>query len=121
LFTRPAGNSIADQTIKSNEAFDVVIQAEAGETLHNLGGPYKLSLIVRDLSNNGNNVNQNSQTGNFGDANWPNLDMEYSFNVPAQGNAKKDHIYQAIVVLTAGNVNPIVGFAESDLFVITKP
>jgi hypothetical protein len=123
VFTRraSAGSTIADQTIKSDEAFDVVLQAEAGQTLFNIGGPYKLNLVVRDLTD-GATVNAASQAGNFGDANWPDLAMQFAFpSVPAQGAAKEDHIYQALVVATAGNADPIVGFAESDLMVITKP
>lgn len=121
VFSRPAGSVIADQTIKSNEAFEVVMQAEAGQTIFNLGGPYRLNLVVRDLTD-GTTVNAAAQPGSFGDANWPTLAMQFAFPaIPAQGAGKQDHIYQAIVVATAGNVDPIVGFAESDLLVITKP
>lgn len=121
VFTRAGGSLIADQTIKSNQPFEVVMQAEAGQTLFNTGGPYRLNLVVRDLTD-GTTVNAATQAGTFGDANWIALGMEFAFPaIPAQGAGKQDHIYQAIVVATAGNVDPIVGFAESDLLVITKP
>ena len=121
VFTRRVGSPIADDTIKSNEAFQVVIQAEAGQALWNIGGPYRLNLVVRDLTD-GTTVNAVAQVGNFGDANWPGLAMQFAFPaVPAQGAAQQDHIYQAIAVVTAGTVDPIVGFAESDLLIITTP
>jgi hypothetical protein len=103
VFTRraAAGSTIADETIKSNEAFRVVLQAEAGETLHNNGGPYRLILVVKDETA-GTSVNT-------------------ATHVPAQGAAKQDHIYRAIAVVRAGNVDPIVAFAESELFIITPP
>jgi hypothetical protein len=123
VFTRraAAGSVIADQTIKSNEAFQVVMQAEAGQALFNNGGPYRLNVVVRDLTD-GTTVNAATQAGNFGDANWPGLAMQFAFPaIAAQGAGKQDHIYQATVVSTAGAVDPIVAFAESDLLIITRP
>jgi hypothetical protein len=121
VFTRGAGGTIADETIKSNQAFEVVLQAEAGQTLHNIGGPYRLSVVVKDESD-GTIVANSVQAGNFGDANWTSFATEFAFpNVPAQGAAKQDHIYRAIAVLRAGNVDPIVEFDDTTLLVITAP
>jgi hypothetical protein len=121
VFPRSVGGAIADETIKSDEAFQVVLEAEVGETLFGDGGPYSLSLVVRDESA-GVVVNNANQTGLFGDANWPDLAMEFVFpDIPAQGAANEDHIYRAIAVVRARRLDPIVSFAESELFVITPP
>jgi hypothetical protein len=121
VFPRSVGGDIADETIKSNEAFQVVLEAEAGQTLFDNGGPYSLSLVVRDESA-GVVVNNANQAGSFQDLNWSDLAMEFVFpDIPAQGAANVDHIYRAIAVIRAGVANPIVSFAESELFVITPP
>lgn len=121
VFTRLVGGAIADQTIKSNEPFQVVVQNEVGQGLFDTAGKYKLAVVVRDLTD-GTIVQNAIQTGDFQDVNWKSLSMEFAFpTIPAQGAAKVDHIYQAIAVTTAGATNPIVGFLESDLLIITKP
>lgn len=116
-----AAGGIMDQTIKSTEQFQIGIEAEAGQTLFNNGGPFVISAVVQDLNDN-SNVVVVQQTGNFGAAPWNNQRLDFVFPpIAAQGAAKQDHIYQAVVVLRAGVGNPIVEFAESPMFVITPP
>jgi len=120
VFTRRVGSPIADDTIKSNEAFQVVLQAEVGQALHNTGGAYNLSIVVKDETA-GNIINNAAQAGNFKDVNWPNLDLEFAFpNIAAQGAAKQDHLYRVIAVLRAGAGDPIMDWAETYLL-ITPP
>jgi hypothetical protein len=121
VYARRVGSPVSDNTFPSNAAFEVVIEAEAGSTKHGDGGSYDIQLVVRDLSSNTVIVQANNLAGNFGDANWPNLDLSHAFNVPAQGAGQQGHIYEAVAVLTAGNVNPDVSSARSDLFIITPP
>jgi hypothetical protein len=111
---------IADQTVKSNQQFAVVIEAEAGQSLHQNGGPYNFSMVVRDLTD-GSTVANATQAGTFGDANWPGFKTEFLFpNIPPQG-ARQGHLCEVIGVLTAGNVNQNVDFARGELFIITRP
>jgi hypothetical protein len=112
---------IADQTVGDDQPFAVVLEAEAGQTLHQNGGPYGFSMVARDLTD-GTTITSATQNGSFGDGNWPNLKTEFLFpNVPAQGAGKRGHVCEVIAVLTAGSVNQNVDFARSDPFIITKP
>lgn len=122
-FPRLTGGAggIMDQSVKSNEQFQIGVEAEAGQTLFNNGGPYLISAVVQDLTDNTNVANA-TQPGTFGDATWTNRRLDFAFPpIAAQGAGKQDHIYQAIVVLRAGVGNPIVEFAESPMFVISPP
>lgn len=116
----PPPNSISDETIKSNQDFRVVIDAEAGSALFNLAGSYLLKIDVVDLTDSVP-VNSQQQAGTFGDANWPALTIEFPFTVGAQGATKENHVYEVVAVVTAGGADPIVDFERSDLFIITKP
>jgi hypothetical protein len=121
VYTTNAGGGVAEEAVRFNQAFRVVAEAEAGQTLFNGGGPYKLILVLRDLSDNPNSVaNSQIQAGLLGTAPWVTPQLRFQFNVPAQGPTKKDHLYQASVLMTIGNNDPIVDAEESELLVITE-
>lgn len=50
VYPRNAGGVVAEETISTNTAFEIVAEAEAGLTLFNGGGPYNLILTVEDLA-----------------------------------------------------------------------
>src|SRR5215813_12726660 len=103
VYVTNTGGGVAEEAIRLNQAFRVVAEAEAGQTLFNGGGPLKLILVLRDLSDNPNSVAKSQiQTGLLGTAPWVTPQLRFQFNVPAQGPAKKDHLYQASVLMTIG-------------------
>jgi hypothetical protein len=115
-----APQNIADDSVKSNQTFNVVVEAEAGSALFAIGGPYKLQYSITDI-NNATAVTTANQGGTFGDANWPTPKMEFVFPpVAAQGAGKQDHVYDVTGVVSANQADPIVEFAKNE-FIIIKP
>lgn len=112
----PAG--VQENFIPSGTAATVNFQAEAGQAVFGGGGTYRMLTVVLDLTA-GTTIASFNQPGQFGDANWPAPVVSHPFPLGAQPATNKDHIFQAISVLVVGNINPDVGFNESDLFIIT--
>jgi hypothetical protein len=121
VYVRNTGGLVGEESIKDNVNFEVVLEAEAGQTLHNGGGPYKLILVVTDFTNDYITYDTQTKAGTFGDATWPNLPVQFAFTVPATGAGRDDHVFQAIGVVTAGLADPIVDTEFSDVFIITPP
>ena len=129
-FTREVGGAISDDTFPSGTQYEVVVEAEAGDAIHGGGGPYAVSMVVRDLTAS-NTVNTQNLTGNFGDANWPapppntNLAKEFSFTIPAPPAALEGHILEVLASLSVGGVGPLqppdVSFATSGSYLIHAP
>jgi hypothetical protein len=115
------GAAIEEETIASNTAFDVVVEAEAGNNVFNAGGAYKIQMVTTDFTANFTTAATQTLSGNFGDANWSSQAQQLRFAVPAQGAGREDHVYRSFAVLQAGNVDPIVDFEEGEIFVITHP
>jgi hypothetical protein len=113
------GGAIEEETIASNAAFDVVVEAQAGTNVFNAGGAYKVQMVTTDYTANFTTANTQTRSGTFGDANWPSQAQQLRFAVPAQGAGREDHVYQSFAVLQAGNVDPIVDFEQGEIFVIT--
>jgi hypothetical protein len=111
----PAG--VQENQIPSGTPAVINFQAEAGEAIFGGGGSYRMLVVVRDLTDGSTVVNFN-QPGSFGDSNWPTPVVSHPFTLNGQPATKKNHIYQAIGVLLAGNVKPDVSFIESELFII---
>jgi hypothetical protein len=124
VFVRSAtpGSAIADDTIKHDQPFQLVVQAEAGDAIYGNGGPYRFAAVVTDLHNPATPVATPNLSGTFRDAHWNSPAIEIVLaTLPAQGPTKDDHIYRATVVMVVGQANPIVDFAESNPFAITQP
>lgn len=115
------GAAVEEETLASNAAFDVVVEAEAGSNVFNAGGSYKVQMVTTDYTNSFITSNTQTISGTFGDANWPNQALQHRFVVPAPGAAVEDHVFRPFAVLQAGNVDPIVDFEEGEIFVITRP
>jgi hypothetical protein len=121
VFAQIPPSTVSAEAIPNNKQFQIVVEAEAGTNLHGGGGDYNLSVVVTDVSAGVIVANLN-QPGNFGDPNWLNPSLSFTFPpIPAQTAAKDDHIYQATSVVRARKKDPIVSFDESPLFVITPP
>jgi len=121
VYVRNNGGLVSEESIKDNVSFDVVLEAEAGQTLFNGGGAYKLIMVVTDFTADYTTYATNTVSGNFGDANWPNPVLSYPFTLAPAGPGRDDHVLQAMGVLSAGRNDPSVDTEQSDLFIITQP
>jgi len=123
VYPRNTGGAVAEETIPTNTAFEVVTETEAGLTLFNGGGPYKLILTLENLATSAIVFTAN-KTGNLHEAaaaagnppNWSAQALQFPFAVPAQ--AAVDQPHRARVVMTVGAADPIVEYKESEVFVI---
>jgi hypothetical protein len=123
VYPRNTGGAVAEETIPTNTAFEIVAETEAGSALFNGGGPYNLILTVEDLATSAIVFNA-SKPGFLHEAapvppappNWSAQAFEFPFQVPAQ--AVVDHPYEARVVMTVGAANKIVEHKASEVFVI---
>jgi hypothetical protein len=116
------GGTIEEETIPSNAAFDVVVEAEAGTNVFNQNASYKLQMVLTDYTANFTTANTQTRNGNFGptDANWKTQEVQLRFAVPAL-TGRDDHALRAFAVLQVGTGNPIVDYEEGEVFVITPP
>jgi hypothetical protein len=115
------GSGIEEETLPSNAAFDVVVEAEAGNNVFNAGGSYRIQMVLTDYTANFTTANTQTLAGVFGDGGWPTQELQHRFAVPALGAGRQDHAFRAFAVLQVGNVDPIVDYEEGKVFVITPP
>lgn len=115
------GGTIDHETVPSNVAFDVVVEAQAGANVFGAGGHYNLQMVLTDYTANFNNLSIQNLTGTFGDANWPSQAVAHHFAVPALGTGVEDHVFRAFAVCQAGNVDPIVVTEEGQIFLVIHP
>jgi hypothetical protein len=120
VYVRNLGGNVSEESIKDNVRYEIVADAECGQTLLNTGGGFKLSVYLTDLVTDittpaGNLV------GNFKSGAWPNPALSQAFPQPASTGARDDHAMRAFGVLQAGAADPIVDFEESDIFIVTTP
>jgi hypothetical protein len=121
VYATETNGAIEEEALPSNAAFDIVVEPEAGNNVFNAGGAYKLQMVLTDYTANFTTANTQNLNGSFGDANWPNQELQHRFVIPAQGAGRQDHAFRAFAVLQVGNVDPIVDFEEGEIFVITAP
>ena len=120
VYVRNQGGQVSEESIRDDAPYDVVFEAEAGKTLWDQGGAYKLLMVLKDLSSS-TTVIQQAVEGTFGDPNWPNTVLQYAFPQTPAGAGADDHVFQALGVLSAGKHDPIVDSAQSDVVIITQP
>ena len=119
VYTREKDGTILDQTFPEGAEVEVAVDAEAGSTIFGLGAPYSVNVLVRDLNENFEIDYTFTQSGNFGDANWPSLATTFKFVITDTGRLQKGHIFNALASLSVGVADPNVSFAESPMFIIT--
>ncbi|MFJ9712298.1 hypothetical protein [Streptomyces sp. NPDC101234] len=127
IFSREEKGLIADFTLKANGNAEIVVEAEAGHTLHGLGGDYLVTLVIRDLSD-GTLIPATVQTvttpnkvvGRFRDSNWQHLAATFAFLVPAtELSGRREHLLQAYGSVVYGNDDESgATLATSPLFMI---
>jgi hypothetical protein len=126
VYTRdPASPTISDDTFASGAPFEVVVEAEAGVTIHGTPGtPYNVQIVVRDLTDNTIIVPLGApgsfDNGFLAAGGWVARAYSRAFTIPAQPAAKEGHVYQAIAYANVG-MTPDVSFATSPLFMIHRP
>jgi hypothetical protein len=113
--------TIEEETIPSNAAFDVVVEAEAGSNVFNSNQSYKLQMVLTDYTANFTTVTTLNRNGSFDDAQWPDPETLHRFPVAALGAGRNDHALRAFAVLQVGSGDPIVDFEEGEVFVVTVP
>jgi hypothetical protein len=118
--TATNGN-VEEETIPSNAAFDVVVEAEAGNNVFNSNQSYQVQMVLTDYTANFTTVTTQNKTGNMQDANWPTQERQHRFPIPALGAGREDHALRAFAVLQIGSVDPIVDFEEGEVFIVTAP
>ncbi len=118
------GDAYSDTTIETGSNFEVVVEAEVGTALHGTGGSYKVQIDVLDITNPAN-VNSQSTSGTFGDANWPAAGAhDFRFTIPAPAAASAGHQLRAYASVSAGGVGPQppdVSMAESEMCILHNP
>jgi hypothetical protein len=126
IFSREEKGQIADFTLDPGKNAEIVLEAEAGDTLHDQGGNYLITLVVRDLSDGTlipatvqTVTTPNKVTGNFGDQNWQHLGVQFSFLVSAtELSHRKGHLVEAYGSVVYGHHKPGATTATSPLFMI---
>ncbi|MGW6904571.1 hypothetical protein [Streptomyces sp. NPDC054940] len=121
VFSREPGSPISDVTLDPGQNGEIVLEAEAGRTLHQNGGRYTVTLVVRDLSD-GSAIPVTGATvvrGNFLDANWPGLAARFTFTMSdVTLKAHAGSIAQAYGSVVYGTGEPGATFALSQPFQI---
>jgi hypothetical protein len=125
VYARNSGGVVAQDTIPTDTAFEIVSEAEVGLALFNNGGPYNLILTVEDLATS-TVVHRANKAGWLHEAeaaagvspNWSAPAFQFPFQVPAQ--PVMDHPYKARVVMTIGAADKIVEHRASEVFVIVS-
>ena len=123
VYPRNSGGTVAQETIPTNTAFEIVSEAEVGSALFNGGGPYRLILTVEDLATSAV-VHDANKAGWLHEAaaaegvssGWSEQEFQFAFQVPPQ--LVSNHPYKAHVVMTVGAVGKIVQYRASEVFVI---
>lgn len=120
VYPREEGGRISEETFPSDAEFEVVVEAEAGTTIHGTGAKYFIQIVVRDLIDF-TIVKKENLEGHLAEEPWDEPVLSYAFLIPSQGTAKENHIYEVLASLCVGAKNPNVSFAKSPMFIISKP
>ena len=120
VYVRNPGGVVSEESIKDNQPYEIVLEAEAGSALLNGGGQFKLRVFLTDMVTD-ITVPAGAVNGAFHTAAWPNMALQHVFARPAPGAGNDDHVFKAFGVLQAGVGDPIVDYEESDVFIVTTP
>lgn len=125
VFTRESGATIADVTFPVNADFEILVDAEAGNTIWGGGTEYHTGLVLRDISANDdipvNPVAYGPEAMGAGGS-WDPQATQFLYEVKAADLAgRENHCCQAIAFLRVRKVDPDASFAESPMFMLTPP
>jgi hypothetical protein len=121
VFVREPGSLVGDDSIAATAGLQIVVEAEAGTTVHGSGAQFLTKIVVRDLSANNNIAAAPADFhGAMHTPDWPAVDHQFVFSVPAAALAgRQDHLCEVLAFLKEGIANPDVEFATSYTFIIT--
>ena len=113
VFTKGSAADIADLTFLAGDDFDVVVDAEAGQAIHNAGAQFRIFLVVRDVIANDNIVPLAPKAGtssppletpaSMSSDVWPRRPRKFEFTVTGGTTAgRANHVCRAIAFLTIG-------------------
>jgi len=129
VYTRKKGGLTADREFHHLEEFQIVIEAEAGSAIYDLGGPYWLGFTVRNLTDSTVKpaIHQVEEDGEF-QSPWTPQAYQKVFGpytltdlVPwPPDTIKGTHCFEVLAYVRAGKKRPDVSTAASPIFVIYK-
>lgn len=123
VFSREPGGAIADATLNPQKDGEIVLEAEAGRTLHGQEGSYRVTLVVRDVSDgsvipvagSGEVTGQFHKTGQG----WEKPTQLFTFTLSSASLAQHSgHLVQAYGSVLYGATEPGATFAVSPTFMI---
>ncbi len=130
-YTRNTGALTGDVAFPTGKDFEIVVDAEAGTDAHGGGGQFEVGVVLRDLTASttlATPVNHlptppSGTNDNFGNPSWPAAGPQrFVYTIPqATINGREDHILQVLAWVRYRVSNPDVSFAESPMFIITRP
>ncbi|MHC3468260.1 hypothetical protein ACYF6T_06075 [Streptomyces sp. 7R007] len=126
VFSREPNGDIADLTLDPKSNAEIVLEAEAGRTLHQNAGKYLVSLVVRDLSDGTAIPAQVAGApqpgvveGFFTDPNWKDYPARFTFVVTsADLKNHRGHLVQAYGSVLYGTGDPGATLSISQPFQI---
>jgi len=123
VYTREPGDTVADLTLPITANGEVVIEAEAGSTIHGTGAQFETNVVVRDLTANSVIATTPAAgfNGQLNTAAWPAFNQQFVFTIPTANLAgRANHCCQVLAFVTVGiGPNQDVSFAESPVFILT--
>ncbi len=120
VYPRLIGEPALTETVASDSGFEIAIEAKAGYAVFASGGAFALFFTLRDLTDFSIVAKQSIQ-GHFGADPWRSEILLYAFNEAPPGDMKHQHVYDAIVSMSFGIVNPGTSIYTSRKFVISRP
>ncbi len=128
VFTRQVNSDVADISYAHNDQFEIVVEAEAGQSKFNDGGPYRFDITVRCLTHNMNIELHEEITGNLAEAaginKWDQQKKQFKTNAMdcehLLPGGKWNDCFEVLAVLSVGRLNPDISIARSPLFVCHK-
>ena len=116
IYVKEVAGTISDDTIRVATPWQIVIEVEAGSTIHGGGTAYIVQPVIRNLTT-GTTTVVPPIAGNMADASWPNQGQVLLFNPAPIPPAEANHMFEVIGFVRANVVNPDVSFARSEPFI----
>ena len=121
VWTAESGMDVLDVTFPTGADFDVVVGAEAGDTIRTSGTEFEVGIAVRDLTTS--EIIHDYTTGALHmPADWPDPYRQERVTIPAAEIAGREgHCCEVVAFLRARVGDVDASFARSPMFLITSP
>ncbi|MBI1878893.1 MAG: hypothetical protein HYR94_11870 [Chloroflexi bacterium] len=127
VFARQVNGAIAEVTFPTDQDFEVILEAEAGATVHKSGAQYQAGIAVRDLTNGtvipaANDPNTPDSGHMKGVKEWPKEAYAIKYTVAKANLAgRANHVLEVLAFVTEGVSDVDASFATSPPFILTVP